>query len=466
MKTSPARRAAFSILRRVESESAYASTLLSSIDDLRDDDRALCHELVFGVLRRQLWLDTVLAHFAKRRIEALDLPVKLALRLGLYQLRFLSRIPPSAAVNESVNLVHAARLKSAAGFVNAVLRRAVREPDYDPSVDVEDPIQRLAVETSHPRWMIERWWEQLGFEEAASLARANNEPAPVAIRFTAKTIADESEKQRILDALESTGGEVRPSSVAPNAWRIVSHRNSRSNQRVEAVPDARSPAMPALLREFSRAGLIYFQDEASQLVSHLMVTGNTKPDDRFLDVCAAPGSKTTHLASLLPRAIIVAGDFREHRLRTLADLARQQGAGNIHLFAHDATRRLPFADAAFGSVLVDAPCSGTGTLRGNPEIRWRLKASDITEVASKQTEVLANAAAMVLPGGRLVYSTCSLEPEENEAVVTEFIKDHQDFSLAQFEASQELRTKAGYLRTWPHRQGVDGFFVAAFERWS
>src|SRR5712672_870696 len=165
MPLSPARRAAFEILRRVEDEHAYASSLLSNVDkDLRGPDRALCYELVLGVLRRQLWLDRVLEHFAKRRMEKVDLPVRLALRIGLYQLRFLSRIPPSAAVNESVNLVRASGLRSAAPFTNAVLRRAAREAEYDPADNVSDPIEKLSISTSHPAWLIERWANTLGFE--------------------------------------------------------------------------------------------------------------------------------------------------------------------------------------------------------------------------------------------------------------------------------------------------------------
>src|SRR5437899_3725641 len=177
MQISPARRAAFEILRRTE-EGAYSSVLLAAADaDLNNKDRALCHELVLGVLRRRLWLDRALEHYAARKMDSLDLPVTLALRLALYQLRFLSRIPASAAINESVNLVKAARVKSAATFVNAVLRRATREPNYDPSESVSDEIEKLAGETSHPRWLVERWASQFGFDEAAAIARANNEPA-------------------------------------------------------------------------------------------------------------------------------------------------------------------------------------------------------------------------------------------------------------------------------------------------
>src|SRR5438552_17924110 len=247
MQISPARRAAFEILRRTE-EGAYSSVLLAAADaDLNNKDRALCHELVLGVLRRRLWLDRALEHFAARKMDSLDLPVTLALRLGLYQLRFLSRIPASAAINESVNLVKAAGLRSAATFVNAVLRRATREPDYDPAASATDPIEKLAIETSHPQWLVERWSEQFGDEEGAAIARANSDPAPLAFRFTAKAFR-ETDHSSIIEELRAAGGEVVESQIVPGAWRVG--------------------RMPALLRKLADRGLIYFQDEASQLVAH------------------------------------------------------------------------------------------------------------------------------------------------------------------------------------------------------
>jgi 16S rRNA (cytosine967-C5)-methyltransferase len=453
MQISPARRAAFEILRRVETENAYASSLLAALgDEMRNDDRALCHELVLGVLRRQLWLDRVVEHFAGRRMEDVDLPVRLALRMGLYQLRFLSRIPPSAAVNESVNLVRVARLKSAASFVNAVLRRVTREPAYDPAALVADRFEKLAIETSHPQWLIERWSSEFGVEEAALLARANNDPAPVAFRFTPRAKESEGGTQRIIDDLIAAGAELLPSKITPESWRVEGHRTAGDGQGVSASK---------LVRQLSQSGLIYFQDEASQLVAHLL---DAQSGDRVLDVCAAPGSKTTHIAALSPQALIVAGDFYGHRLRTLRELARQQGVDGIHLVVHDATRNLPFVDAAFDRVLVDAPCSGTGTLRLNPEIRWRIQPSDIAELSSKQNQILANAAGMVRPGGVLIYSTCSLELDENETVVQNFINTRPEFDSLQLNAPPGLLTDTGAVRTWPHRQGSDGFFTKALHR--
>jgi 16S rRNA (cytosine967-C5)-methyltransferase len=441
MQISPARRAAFEILRRVEQEDAYSSALLARADnDLNEKDRALSHELVLGVLRRRLWLDRTLEHFAAREIGSLDLAVTLALRLGLYQLRFLSRIPASAAINESVNLVKAARLKSAATFVNAVLRRATREPDYDPSATATDPIEKIAIETSHPRWLVARWTEQFGYEEAAAIARANNDPAPLAFRFTAGT-SGETERSRVIDELRDAGSELVESQIVPGAWRA-----GRTS---------------ALLRQVGDRGLIYFQDEASQLVTQLL---GARAGDRVLDVCAAPGSKSTGIAVQAPDSTIVAADLYEHRVRTMKELANHQQVNNILFVVSDATKSLPFAERSFDRVLVDAPCSGTGTLRHNPDIRWRLQPADIAELAGKQKQILETASAMVRPGGLLLYSTCSLEKDENEAVIQEFLEHHPDFLVSRFETHDDLQTKGGALRTWPHRQDVDGFFVMALQR--
>lgn len=440
MQISPARRAAYEILRRVEDTEAYSSALLAATDDaLHAKDRALCHELVLGVLRRRLWLDRCIEHFGARQAGKLDGPVVLALRLGLYQIRFLTRVPASAAVNEAVNLVRDAKLKSAASFVNAVLRRAAREPDYDPAVLIDDPTDRLAIETSHPRWLVERWIAQFGFEETTALALANNNAAPLAFRFTAK--ATERQADAIIDELRAAGVALCASSIARTGWR--------------------AERAAARLQELSKEGLIYFQDEGSQMVVQLLGAQNR---ERILDVCAAPGSKATLEAAVAPYAMIVAGDLHEHRARIVKVFANQQQAENVLAITYDATQGIPFTEESFDRVLVDAPCSGTGTLRRNPEIRWRLQASDISELATKQKSILANASAMVRRGGTLVYSTCSLETEENEAIVSDFREQHPDFEMVGLDAPAGLITAEKTVRTWPHKNDADGFFVAAFRR--
>jgi 16S rRNA (cytosine967-C5)-methyltransferase len=435
---SPARRTAFNVLRRVEEEGAFSTVLLASVDDeMRAEDRALAYELVLGVLRWQLFLDALIEHYSSRRAEGLDAPVRRALRLGLYQLRFLSRIPQSAVVNESVNLAHLARLRSAAPFINAVLRRATREPDYDPAAGVADPLERLAIETSHPRWLIERWAEAFGTEEAAAFARANNEAPPTAFR-----VVDQNGGREVLDELRASGGVLQESRVAPNAWRVE--------------------GAGAKLRELARAGKIYLQDEASQLVAHVL---GARAGERVLDVCAAPGSKTTHIATrTADLSLIVAGDLYEHRLRTIAEAAARQRVKTLALVAHDAETALPFPDNSFDRVLVDAPCTGTGTLRRNPEIRWRITDRDVLDLASRQARILAHAARALKPGGRLVYSTCSVEREENEEIVAGFLAREKDFEPVALTQPSELQSAGGTLRVWPHRDGADGFFIAAFER--
>ena len=444
---SPARLAAFKILQRVEEGGAFASVLLAEqADKLQHRDRVLCHELVMGVLRRQLWLDRLIAHYAKRDPQRLDVPVRLALRLGLYQLRFLSRVPPSAAVNESVNLVQVARVRSAEPLVNAVLRRATREADYDPAAEISDPLEKLAVETSHPFWLLERWAKAFGFEETSSFAKANNEVAPVAFRIV-NEVKELVDPPAILDALRSAEAVLQPSEITPLAWRIT--------------------GAGSLLRELALDGRIYIQDEASQLVAHVLAA---RAGDRVLDVCAAPGGKTTHIAKLTrpesspAKSFLVAGDLHGHRLRTIVSAAAAQHLHNIHCVTLDALQALPFHAAVFDRVLVDAPCTGTGTLRRNPEIRWRISPGDIGDLANRQIRILLNAAQMVRPGGRLVYSTCSVEPEENEQVISRFIEETSGFEPLVLSVNPSLLTGSGAARVWPHKDGADGFFMAAFER--
>lgn len=437
---SPARSAAFAILRRVEEESAYASVLLAANDkEMRAEDRALCYELVMGCLRWQLWLDHLIEHYAGRSAASLDVPVRLALRLGLYQLRFLTRIPASAVVNESVNLAYAARVSSAAAFINAILRRATREPDFNPASSIADPLARLSVETSHPLWLIERWVKAFSHEEAAAFARANNEAPPVAFRLSGQ----QRDKADVLRKLESDGAILTPSLIAPDAWRIE--------------------GAGARLRELAQQGEVYIQDEASQLVAHVL---DAQSNDRVLDVCAAPGSKTTHIAALTEDLrLLVAGDIHTHRLRTVREACARLSLKQVRLAAYDATVSLPYAACSFERVLVDAPCTGTGTLRRNPEIRWRITNSDVAELAVRQRRIMRNAAQMVASGGRLVYSTCSVEPEENEAVVAAFLQENEEFGLLKSPLLARLPSELGAgARIWPQRDGADGFFIAAFER--
>ena len=432
---SPARWVAFEILRKIE-EGHFSSVLLASnTAKLEPSDRALCNELVLGVLRWQLNLDHVIEHYSNRKVESLDVAALLALRLGLYQLRFLTRVPQSAAVDESVKIVQAARLSSARAFVNAVLRRATRESGYDPAVEIKDPIEKISIQSSHPRWLIERWVESFGLEEASALSRANNETPHVAFRV----IHLKANETDVLERLRRGGISLEPSKIASGAWRTT------TGSRV--------------IRELAETGEIYLQDEASQLVAQVVRAG---ANDRVLDLCAAPGGKTSLIADQ-SEAFVVASDVSRRRLATVASSASRQGLENVSLMVIDAAQQLPFRDSCFDRVLVDAPCSGTGTLRHNPEIRWRLSPDDFKGLAAQQNQFLENAARVVKSGGRLIYSTCSVEKEENEEVVSLFLQRNNDFKQVPLKP-ESLMTPTGALRTWPHRDGTDGFYVASFQK--
>jgi 16S rRNA (cytosine967-C5)-methyltransferase len=246
----------------------------------------------------------------------------------------------------------------------------------------------------------------------------------------------------VLDELRAAGAQLEASGIAPGAWRVE--------------------GAPALVRELAQQGRIYIQDEASQLVAHVL---DARAGERVLDACAAPGSKTTHIADRAnDRALVLAGDFHRHRLNALLETCERQGLKSVRAVVHDASHALPFAEEAFDRVLVDAPCTGTGTLRRNPEIRWRITAEDILTLQAVQLRILRNSAKLVGRGGRLVYSTCSVEPEENEQVVNLFLQQESGWRQRRAPVAASLQSEDGAARVWPQRDGADGFFIAAFER--
>lgn len=437
MKNKPnARFLALEILCRVEREKAFSSALLPVYEaQTAEKDRAFLHTLVLGVLRRQIYLDGIIEILTKKKIAKFDLEVLTALRLGLFQIYFLDKIPASAAVNESVNLVKIARKNSAAPLVNAVLRRALREK-INPLEGIEDEFERVSIETSHPKEILQMWTKQFGANEAFEIARAGNQTPALAFRPTAKVRGQNDFFQKL-----TKDENIQPSKIA--AGGFVAAKMSDD------------------LREAAQNGLIYFQDESSQTVAHFV---NLRENESFLDVCAAPGSKTTHVNFLqtLHRTaensapkIFAAGDKYQHRLRILRETANRTGAENVQICRYDAEDALPFADESFDCVLVDAPCSGTGTIRHNPEIRYFLSAAEIAELAAKQTKILTNAARVVGKGGRLIYSTCSLEKAENEDITESFLASNAEFSAVENSFNQ---------RFFPHRHDTDGFFISVFRR--
>lgn len=428
MRVSPARAAAFDSLLKIYRDGAFSSIVLPAAEaGLSEKDRALCHEIVLGVLRTRLMLDAAIDRFAGGK--QLDAEVRIAAQIGLYQLQFLEKIPKYSAVNESVGLVHRAKKTSAKGFVNALLRRG---QGLLSGFEHPDDLYRLSIETSHPHWLLDRWIGEFGPENAEKIADANNRRPRLAFRITARG---------------------REAGIIPREdWQ-------KSEYREGGFFIDRGTAE---LRSLAANGLVYFQDEASQLVGSLAVP---PAGTKLLDVSAAPGSKTTLIAAGAPPDVfIAAGDLYQSRVRILNASCEAQGVVNVNIVRFDAETSLPFPDESFDSVLVDAPCSGTGTIRNNPEIRYFLKENDFGEFHGKQLAILRNASKLVNRGGRIVYSTCSLEREENESVVGEFLSGTDEFEKMRPPVAGELITPEGFLRTSPAEHEMDGFFAAVLQR--
>jgi len=480
MPVSIARKIAFDVLLRVESESAYASELLHSAlaPEFKPLDAALATEIALGVLRWQRLLDFLLDRQLKKPAARLDLPVAIALRIGLYQLRFLEKVPARAAVNESVELVKRARKASAASLVNAVLRRAAAEAKLPAEKSLPPNLslpERLGILYSHPTWMVERWLARFGESVTVALVDANNRPPRLTF-----AIHDSSRRDEVRRQLEAAGLHVEPGRLLNSAF-------------------AASGGSLARTAPF-RTGEISIQDEASQAIPLLL---GVRGGDRVLDLCAAPGGKTSQLARAAgPSGLVIAGELHEHRLRAMqsqfarlriatnacakdrpeqrsTDAARAHESGaRVDLIALDGTQPLPFS-TAFERILVDAPCSGTGTLARHPEIRWRLGLEQLAGFHALQSKLLRTALAQLAPGGRLVYSTCSIEPEENEAVIAE-IADSRAYRIVPVSESAQLLApnlaptvdgsvlfdSRGYFHTSPEGQATDGFFAAAIERFA
>lgn len=456
MPVSPARKIAYEVLRRVESEGAYASDVLHSELGSRvtPADAALVTEISLGVLRHQRLLDFLLDRHLKKPVARLDVPVAIALRMGLYQLRFLERVPARAAVHESVELVKQARKASAATLVNAVLRRAQEESKAAAEKFLPSGTQtaeRLAILHSHPTWMVERWLARLGEPPTIALLEANNR-AP---RQTCSLQTENPSREEILRALENAGMHVEPGRLLRHAFAV----SGGSPSRTDAF----------------RKGWLSIQDEASQAVPLLL---DVRPGERVLDLCAAPGGKTPPLVRAAgANGFVIAADHHAHRVRAMRAQFERLALANINLIELDAAKPLPFG-IQFQRILVDAPCSGTGTLARHPEIRWRLKPEQLTELHKLQTAMLTQALSQLAPGGRLVYSTCSLEPEENEDVVTEALPATPSVRrVSRQRAAQALEAHlapnvvpaslfddSGQFRTLPAEYATDGFFAALLEK--
>ena len=442
---SPARLAAFRVLRAIASGRADLGDAMSRArDPLRDPrDRALATELATGTLRWRGAIDYQLQRLSTKPLGKLDEAVLESLRLGAHQLLHLDRIPASAIVNDSVELAKSAGVRSAAPFVNAVLRRLARERGSLSWPDRSNIVEFLSVVHSHPAWLVERWLARDGEETTTHWLTFNNHPP--ALTLAANRLR--GSRSQLAEQLRTESIETRPTPVAPHG--LVVERGS------------------PLSSDAFRSGLFVVQDEASQIIPELL---RAAPGLRVLDLCASPGGKTLAIAAECQASgLVVATDVRERRLRLLAATMARCAATGVqvaHVPEHGA---LPFRDEAFDRVLIDAPCSGLGTVRRDPDIRWRRTPDDLTVFAAAQIALLQRVRPIVKPDGLIVYSTCSSEPEENEAVVAAFLAGGPEFSTGPIEAIglppaiAQMRTEEGYLRTNP-MWGLEAFFGAVLRK--
>jgi 16S rRNA (cytosine967-C5)-methyltransferase len=434
MPVSPARRLAYRVLRRAEIGTEFASDLLRAAPDtLGEADRHLATELVLGVIRRRAQLDDAIERLSARQLSYFDSEVLTILRLGVYQACFLERIPKSAAVNEAVEMTRAARKHSAAGLVNAVLRKCERT-----TISQDDPrTVRLAL----PEWLFGRWMRRFSAEAALALARWSVENPKIILRVV------EGSTQRAIEELAAAGVAVHETAFAPGALAVESWNVTKSRVWID--------------------GRIVIQEEASQIVGSLLRPGRGQ---RALDLCAAPGMKSAQVAAELSEGLMILCDRSGRRLRAMHPDRFVPDGLRWAAVQLDASAPLPFG-IEFDRILLDAPCSGTGTLARNPEIKWRLTPEDVARLATAQVAMLRNSLSALAPGGRLVYATCSLEVEENEQVVESALQDQAGFMtlsrsrlVDQWPHLGNLFDERGYFHIRPDLHGTDGFFAAVIER--
>lgn len=441
---------AWEVLWRTQRQGAYPDLLLSARLErdprLPRQEKALAHELVMGILRWQATLDRALSRISSRPLSRIPGKILTALRMGAYQILFLDRIPAAAAVNESVELVRELGLDYAAGFVNGVLRTLAEKGRSLLQVDSTLPEpERIAMETSHPLWMVERWVGQWGPSEARALCLANNEVGPLTLRANTLKISREG----LMEALAEEGLEVTPTKFSPEGVQVL---------RMEGPLSSLGPF---------RRGWFQVQDEASQLISHWL---ELQAGQMVLDACAAPGGKTAHMAQLLGnKGRILALDIHQARLHLLAQECRRLGITCVSIKKTDILDPASLPKGPFQRILLDAPCSGLGVLRRNPDAKWKRTPQDISRMANIQLRMLENLASLLAPDGIMLYSVCTHTQEETEAVREALLG--KGLSLEVLISAQGLPQEAGalvgpdgFLRSFPHKHGMDGFSAFKLRR--
>jgi 16S rRNA (cytosine967-C5)-methyltransferase len=437
------------ILNRIEEADRHPDDLLNDsfkrYRTLTPLDRAFLTELTYGVLRWREKLDWIIRRFSKVPFEKIELEILDILRLGLYQIFFLTKTPSSAAVNESVELAKGVRGRGGGNFVNAILRSTLREKEEIsyPELD-RDPALHLSIVQSHPLWLVRRWVEEMGAGEAVKICVFNNQ-IPV---LTLRTNTLKIDRENLIEKLKEKGLNPLPCSYSEEGILL------RNAPPISDLP-------------FFKGGFYIIQDQASQLVTSVL---DPKPGERILDGCAGPGGKTTHMAQkMADRGEIYALDLNQGKLNRIEEGCRRLGIRIIKTLKGNASTALPISKGLeFDRVLADVPCSGFGTLRRNPDLKWRRGEEEIRRLSQLQSSILRNLSSYVRKGGTLVYSTCTVFHEENEDVIEKFLNEHPEFRLDRIAESLSERcdiyVRNGFLKTFPPRDEMDGFFVARLRK--
>ncbi|KXG75987.1 16S rRNA (cytosine(967)-C(5))-methyltransferase RsmB [Thermotalea metallivorans] len=439
-----ARKYALDILIDIEENQAFSNIAIHRHlkgKPIDGRDRRFITELVYGVMENKIYLDYIIQQFSKIKGDKISIPVMNILRLGLYQITYLDKVPPSAAVNESVNLAKKIQWK-AAGFVNGMLRNYLRNkndiklPSYE-----ENPREYMSLAYSHPLWLVEKWQKEFGNDFTRQLLQANNQTPKLTVRTNTLKIT----KEELMEELKRQHVEVSHGLYVEEALCLCHTENIEE------------------LKSFQK-GYFQIQDESSMLAAHVL---DPQPNDIIIDVCAAPGGKTTHMAQLMKnKGRIIARDIYEHKLKLIQNTARRLGISIIETQCFNGKEVDETLVDKADRVLVDAPCSGLGIIRRKPEIKYNKGPDDFHEISNLQLRILENAGKYVKKGGFLVYSTCTISREENIGVIEKFISRNRNFAIIDMNPliPEVLRSSEKYLQLYPHLHDVDGFFICKLRK--
>ncbi|MCC3379788.1 16S rRNA (cytosine(967)-C(5))-methyltransferase RsmB [Paenibacillus farraposensis] len=443
-----AREVALDVLIGVEQEGAYSNLELNrrlQQAELSASDVGLATELVYGTVARRNTLDYYLNKFVQKGTAKLQAWVRSLLRMSVYQMVYLDRIPDHAVVSEAVTIAKRRGHQGISGMVNGVLRSMLREPDKLRIPDDLSAEERISLEHSHPQWLVKRWIQQYGVDTAEAICRANNEPPAVSVRVNTTMTS----RDQLLGEMLAKGMDAVPSAVSPFGIVVRSGGNMA-------------------LTSWYTDGLLSVQDESSMLVAEAVTP---EPGMLVLDCCAAPGGKTAHMAELMKdQGRIIANDLHTHKHHLIQEQAERLGLDAVETVTGDALElKERYAPASFDRILLDAPCSGFGVIRRKPDLRWTKTAQDVREIAQLQHELLESVAGLLKPGGILVYSTCTIEPDENEGQLARFLSEHPEYELAKDHLFPDVSydvndARRGSVQLLPQHFHSDGFYIARLRR--